>query len=233
MPWDPEEWVVDETKRIIRPGLAIINDMAQGDLIARTLEEARDKKIFKAVSGKAWRNELFQIPGLNNLHIGLERSGSFLFGIVTFGVHCTGYVENKDGLKIWAPRRARTKPTYGGMLDNTVAGGMAMGDDAFTTLVKEASEEASLPAKMVRERAKACGMVSYFHVQAKKEGEKSGLLQPTCKYVYDLKLPAGTRPHAGDDEVEGFELLTVDEIKKELVRISRRSFYFLAVSSAR
>ena len=168
------------------------------------------------MSGKAWRNELFQIPGLEDPQVGLERSGSFLFGVVTFGVHCTGYVEGKEGLKIWAPRRARTKPTYGGMLDNTVAGGMAMGDDAFTALVKEASEEASLPAKMVRDRVKACATVSYFHIQAKKEGEESGLLQPTCKYVYDLELPASAVPHAGDDEVEGFKLLTIDQVKQEL-----------------
>ena len=37
-----------------------------------------------------------------------------------------------------------------------------------------------------------------------------------CKYVYDLKLPAGTRSHAGDNEVECFELLTVNEIKQGL-----------------
>ena len=219
MPWDPDRWLVDESKRIVRPHPSAIKDKRQGEIIAHTLENARDKRIFKAVTGKAWRNELFQVPGLGDLHVGIERSGSFLFGVVTFGVHCTGYVEGNDGLKIWAPRRARTKPTYGGMLDNTVAGGMAMGDDAFATLVKEASEEASLPAKLVRERVKACGTVSYFHVQAKKDGEPSGLLQPTCKYVYDLKLPAETKPHAGDDEVEGFELLTVDQIKDELVRI--------------
>ena len=174
-----------------------IKEKRQGEVIAQTLENARDKKIFKAITGEASRNELFQIAGLNDLQIGIEHSGSFLFGVVTFGVHCTGYVEGHNGLKIWAPRRARTKQTYGGMLDNTVTGGMVMGDDPFATLVKEASEEAPSPTKLVRERAKACGTVSYFHIQAKKDGELSGLLQPTCKYVYALKLPARKKPHAG------------------------------------
>ena len=69
---------------------------------------------------------------------------------------------------------------------------------------------------MDRDRVKACGTVSYFLIQAKKEGEKSRLLQPTCRYVYDLKLPASAVPHAEGDEFEGFELLTVDQVKQEL-----------------
>lgn len=78
--------------RTIQPSPAIIHEMAKGNLIARTLEEARERKIFKAVIGKTWHNEPFQIPFLNNIHIDLEREGSFLFGIVTFDARCTGYV---------------------------------------------------------------------------------------------------------------------------------------------
>lgn len=47
-----------------------------------------------------------------------------------------------------------------------------MRDDDFTALVEEASEEAPLPAKIVRKRAQVCGTVSYLHIQAKKEGER-------------------------------------------------------------
>ena len=49
-----------------------------------------------------------------------------LLGVVTYGVHMTGFVRDERstyGMKIWVPRRAKSKQTYGGMLDNTVAGG--------------------------------------------------------------------------------------------------------------
>ena len=81
MPWD-ERCNIDGRSKIIRPDTST-KQMSQGDIITRTLEEARDNKIFKAPSGQAWRNELFQIPGLENSQVGLKQSGSFLFGVVT------------------------------------------------------------------------------------------------------------------------------------------------------
>ena len=90
-----------------------------------------------------------------------------LISIVTFGSHCTGYVEDKSGLRIQAPGRARTKLSNGGTPDNTAARGMAMRDVGFTMLVKEALEEASWLAEIAREKAQACGTDSYFHIQAK------------------------------------------------------------------
>lgn len=43
------------------------------------------------------------------------------FGIKSFGVHLTAYDKTEDGsTKYWVPRRAKTKRTYPGMLDNTV-----------------------------------------------------------------------------------------------------------------
>lgn len=64
-----------------------------------------------------------------------------LFGIVTYGVHLTAYVEigeermreenTKWGKMVWIPRRSSTKSTYPGMLDNTVAGGMASGEEVL------------------------------------------------------------------------------------------------------
>jgi 8-oxo-dGTP pyrophosphatase MutT (NUDIX family) len=65
----------------------------------------------------------------------------------------TAYVRAKEGVKFWVPRRARNKQTYGGMLDNTVAGGISTGEVPFECLVREASEEASLPEDLVREGA--------------------------------------------------------------------------------
>lgn len=88
-----------------------------------------------------WRNEAYTIygprseggsplPG-SNLAFSLERSACSLFGLATFGVHCTGkfgsvhvvsfpadifarlaYLEaENEPLKIWVPRRSSTKQT--------------------------------------------------------------------------------------------------------------------------
>ena len=104
----------------------------------------------------------------------------------------TAYVsspESNYGMKIWVPRRAKTKQTYPGMLDNTVAGGMATGEDSYECLVRESEEEASLPEKVVRERVKAVGQVTYMYVRNEKAGGESGLIQPECKSTYILIFP--------------------------------------------
>ena len=76
---------------------------------------------------EGWRDELYPVYGPENqLLFSVERSASTLLGVVTYGVHMTGFVRDEGashGLKIWVPRRAKTKQTFGGMLDNTVAGG--------------------------------------------------------------------------------------------------------------
>lgn len=97
--------------------------------------------------------------------------------MVTYGVHLTAYVSSPEGMKIWVPKRNVNKSTYGGMLDNSVAGGMPSGMGALNTLVKESEEEASLPEKLVRKKAKAAGVITYFYVRDKRAGGEHGLLQ--------------------------------------------------------
>jgi hypothetical protein len=94
--------------------------------VAKTANFWREKHTFKILEG--WRDELYPVYGEGNeLLWNVERAASALFGVVTYGVHMTGFVRGEGadgvkGMKIWVPRRATTK-TYGGMLDNTVAGG--------------------------------------------------------------------------------------------------------------
>jgi hypothetical protein len=94
-------------------------------LVAATAAYWRENKMFKVLEG--WRDELYPVYGPGNeLLFSVERSASTLLGVVTYGVHMTGFVRDDGasfGMKIWVPRRAKNKQTYGGMLDNTVAGG--------------------------------------------------------------------------------------------------------------
>ncbi|MCJ1236548.1 hypothetical protein MMC14_004529 [Varicellaria rhodocarpa] len=210
MPW-VQGFETDHTKRVITPGEAI--DSAINALLDSQLHTACND--FRVLAG--WRNELYPIVGTGR-DIKLERAGSALFGIVTFGVHLTAYTRKENSLHIWVPTRARSKQTYGGMLDNTVAGGISAGEEPFESVVREAAEEASLPEKLVRKSAKACGTVSYFHIRDRRAGGETGLLQPEVQYVYDLELGSEVAPKPCDDEVENFQLWNVELVQQALAR---------------
>lgn len=216
MPWDHNVWQIDKEKRCVT--LAPQRDThTQEEVVRYTLEKAKTQKTFEVLKG--WRNELYPIYGPYTSRkpmLRMERAGSALFGINSYGVHMTIYVNTVEGLKIWVPRRARNKQTYGGFLDNTVAGGLSTGEDPFECLVREAAEEASLSEQLVRSNAKACGTVSYFHMRDTKAGGEAGLLQPECQYVFDMEIGPEIIPQPGDNEVEDFYLWTVDEVKTAL-----------------
>jgi 8-oxo-dGTP pyrophosphatase MutT (NUDIX family) len=172
--------------------------------VAATCAYWRTNKTFSVLSG--WRDELYPVYGPGSeLLFNIERSASSLLGVVTFGVHMTAYVSDTTssyGMKIWIPKRSKSKQTYPGMLDNTVAGGIASGEDPFESLVREAAEEASLPEEVVRKGAKGEGIISYIYVTDERKGGETGLVQPEIQYVYDLKLPGDVVPKPNDSEVE-------------------------------
>lgn len=111
--------------------------------VKATVDYWRENQTFDLLKG--WRDELYACYGPGKGGEGhellwtIERSASALFGIITYGIHLTAYVEigehkmreknTKFGMLIWIPRRSKTKQTYPGMLDNTVAGGLAAGED--------------------------------------------------------------------------------------------------------
>jgi len=187
------------------------------DALAEVLALARKTGTFEVLKG--WRNELYPIIGAPGGTVCLERAGTALFGILTMGVHMTVYVRAPDGgLKIWVPRRAPSKQTYPNMLDNSVAGGIAIGETPFTALVREAAEEASLPASLIRASARACGTVSYFHVRDGRAGGETGLLQPEVQYVYELEVGEEVELKPADGEVSEFYLWGVEEVQGALGR---------------
>ncbi|KAL2438265.1 Thiamine pyrophosphokinase [Exophiala dermatitidis] len=174
----------------------------------------RGTRLFRVLDG--WRSELYPIYGRNKeLLLNMERSASPLFGIVTYGVHLTGYVMTDEGMKLWTPRRSLTKQTYPGMMDNTVAGGISTGEKPFECLVRECEEEASLPAEIARS-SKPCGTLTYFHLRDARAGGETGLCQPEVQYIYDLEMPLDVIPQPGDDEAIDFQLLTVAEVQKAM-----------------
>ncbi|KAA0199802.1 hypothetical protein HAZT_HAZT007455 [Hyalella azteca] len=134
-----------------------------------------------------------------------------LLGIRAFGVHLTGFVRNAAGdvAGVWLQKRADNKPTYPGMMDNMVAGGMSDSLTATQVLFKEAEEEASIPAHLI-ERAKSAGSVSFLT-------ESDRGIHANTEYVFDLELPADFKPSINDGEVQGFALITTEDIMPYLL----------------
>lgn len=214
------DWKIDDNERSLT---LITGDTIEerSKVVEATVRAMHATGHFKVLS--KWRDELYPVFGPQGaLLFSMERSASALFGIVTYGCHMTAYVKSQkeddevEDMKIWVPRRAANKQTYGGMLDNTVAGGIATGESPFESLVRESGEEASLPEDVVRKGAKAVGTVTYFHIRDHRAGGETRLLQPECQYVYDLELPEDVTPKPSDDEVEGFELMSIEQVRGAL-----------------
>ncbi|KAI0772776.1 NUDIX hydrolase domain-like protein [Trametes elegans] len=201
---------------------------ARSRVMKELCERWRDRGLWPdEISPRKWRNELYAVyrnpfgardfPGPDdedargdtlNYAFRMERAASGLFGIVTYGVHMTVFEELEGpgplpSLNVWVPRRAATKQTWPGYLDNSVAGGIEAGLGVFDCVLKEAMEEASLAEDVVRKYARPTGTVSYFFRTPR------GWLQPEVEYIYDLCLPpnSGVQPRPLDGEVESFELM--------------------------
>lgn len=213
-------WELDD--RLHTLTLTTGNDRAsRSAAVAATAEAMRATGHFQVLN--RWRNELYPVFSEDgSVLFEIERAASALLGVVTYGCHITVYVRQKvggqDTIKIWVPRRTRSKQTYGGMLDNTVAGGIAAGETPFSSMVRESDEEASLPAELLHRQAKAAGTVSYFHIRDARAGGEKDLMQPECQYVYDMEVGEDIRLEPKDDEVDEFTLMSVDEVKDAMAR---------------
>lgn len=217
-PWPKDIWAIDSTAQTVTLLTSADADPAhRSELVAQSIAEAVKQECFELLKG--WRNEKYPVYGPGGEYLlEMERCATPLFGIVSYGAHMTGYVEDETGMKFWIPRRAKNKQTYPSMLDNTVAGGMCTGEKPFECIVREAMEEASLPESVVRASIVPVGCVTYTHVRDPRAGGETGLLQPEVEYVYDLKLDPSVIPKPCDNEVEEFNLLSVSEVKEALAR---------------
>lgn len=128
----------------------------------------------------------------------LDRGAIPAFGIIGQGVHLNGLVRRAGGLHIWVGVRSATKPVAPGQLDHIVAGGIPAGLSAEQCLVKEAAEEASIPAELAV-RARRTGRLSY--VMRTEGGMRRDVL-----HCFDLDLPEDFTPRPNDGEVARFEL---------------------------
>ena len=147
-----------------------------------------------------WRNERYRIADLFEI----ERAAARPFGVTTTAVHVNGIV---GGGKMWLARRASTKAIDPGLLDNLVGGGLTAGLSPEDLLVKEAWEEAGIPAELARTATRG-GTANILREVP--EGVQSEVI-----HVFDLELPASFQPRNQDGEVSEFLLVAFDRVARE------------------
>ena len=146
------------------------------------------------------RRELFDVrpDARGDSLAALDRGAVPAFGVIGQGVHLNGLVRRTDGLHVWVGVRSATKAVAPSQLDNIVAGGMPAGYDPLSCLIKEAEEEAGMPAALL-DGVRPTARLDY--ILDAPEGLRRDIL-----HVFDLELPEDFIPRPNDDEVERFEL---------------------------
>lgn len=134
----------------------------------------------------------------------MERGAVPLFGVLAYGVHVNGFVRTPEGVRIWVGKRAKHKTVAPGKLDHLVAGGQPHGLSLMENVIKEAEEEASVPADLASQ-ARPVGAVRYIC-------ERSEGLRNDVAFCFDLELPAEFPPVPDGDEVESFTLQPAAEV---------------------
>ena len=176
---------------------AVALDPGQVAGLAGTVRRLADDGWFR------WRGEAFDVRADTDGVTGpvlatLDRGALPSFGVVSRGVHLNGLVRRPDGMHLWVATRAADRALDPNKLDHVVAGGIAAGDTVAGTLVKEAAEEANMPAYL-SQAATPVGRIGY--AMERPEGLRRDEL-----HCFDLELPGEFAPEPHDGEIFGFEL---------------------------
>ena len=201
-------WVLPEIAQALA-GFADIEATADGVTLTRPEallainRELADRDLVR------WRREAFDVRARPNGPVlaQVDRGALPVLGIAAVGVHVNGLVGDiarPEALQLWVARRAADKALDPGKLDHIVAGGVPAGLGTNETLVKEAAEEAAIPAELAAQ-AQHVAVLSY--AMERKEGLRRDRL-----HCFDLMLPEGFTPHPVDGEVSGFELWPLSRV---------------------
>jgi 8-oxo-dGTP pyrophosphatase MutT (NUDIX family) len=116
----------------------------RSEQLQAALLKARDQGLLTG-----WRNERFNFWNAdcntpdpqNPALLDVERSGFRWLGMLSHAVHVNGFLPNG---RLWCGRRAFSKATDPGLLDNVTAGGLPSGESVLSCLQRELAEEAGL-----------------------------------------------------------------------------------------
>jgi isopentenyldiphosphate isomerase len=155
-----------------------------------------------------WRNERFSFwhadctapdPRVASL-FDAERAGFRFLGLLSHAVHVNGFLP--DG-RLWIARRALSKATDPGLLDNITAGGLPAGETVHTCLLRELLEEANL--QPTPSQLQAAGSIRTKRLEP--QGWHDEVL-----HIFNLTLATDDAPHNTDGEVSAFMCLQPHEV---------------------
>ena len=189
--------------------LSLSPQVAGFETMTRLFEEVADRLVASGHMAKKRRERYPLLRRFQDTPLAaVDRGLVAVLGLRSFGIHVNGYVRGGSELQLWVGKRAKDKATAPGKLDHLIAGGQPLGLSLADNLVKEAWEEAGLPAEMAR-RARSVGIISYKTFFT--DGQRDDVL-----YCYDLEVPADWTPEPQDDEVEHFELWPLSRVIERL-----------------
>ena len=149
----------------------------------------------------------------------VNRSLAPYLGIDSVGVHLNCYVRQDNIVRgVWLAKRAATKSHHPNYWDTTVAGGQPHNLSLYENIVKEAYEEAGVPAEWLRNDASNEAFSDHTHdpltmTTAKEDGS---CMKRSFYYSFDLQVPDDWQPTSVDGEVQEFKLYSIEELDYEL-----------------
>ena len=215
MAFPSEFWHVDQEKRFLTLSCKSSHASERTRQLQATLKQNFDEgRVIRK-----WRNENLSVYDRDRQHVlDMDLCGVDLFGVVSYGVHLTGYVRSMDAdgtqaYKYWVPHRSYNKSSFPGMLDNFVAGNMLPGESPFEAIIREVREETGISEDFTRVNIRPCGTVTY---QMSKTNDGRAGCQHHCQFVFELELPVDLVPRPNDGEVDSFTLMSLHELKVAL-----------------
>ena len=217
MIWPEDIWEIDRNQRFLTLGGAELEASDRTQKLQTTLQQnlAQHRVVSR------WYNESLPVYARNgDLVLNVDLSGVGLFGVISHGVHATGFVRFKrdDGsqeYQYWVPRRSYTKSAFPSMLDNFVAGNIIFGESPLEGMIREVHEETGISPDFSRAHLRSCGTVSY---QMSSLNDGCTGCQHHCQFVFELELPANMNPTPNDGEVESFTLMSLTEVQEALMQ---------------
>ncbi|TAQ85571.1 hypothetical protein B7494_g6123 [Chlorociboria aeruginascens] len=181
----PNSWLIDnENCTITLVGADTFEERSM--LVNDTLWQTH--KAGKLNMLKKWTDELCAVRAGDGDHVlNMSLMGSGMLGIIVPGVQLIiAWTETEKGRLYWLQRRSARKNVHPGKLDVTAGGNFAAGERPIDGIVREASEEASIPEDYTRAHIQACGTITY-HLATNGDGSPGS--QPHVQYTYEMELP--------------------------------------------
>lgn len=152
-----------------------------------------------------WRNELFDVKNHDGkVLFQLERALFRPFGLLSQSVHINGLYLDADQTQLWIGTRSPFKAVDPNKLDNLVGGGITTQETVHEAAIREAEEEAGVPAALLQQAKPALTCLSQRHV--------SRGLHREYLHIYHLDLPLTFQPQNQDGEVAEFHLYCPETI---------------------